>query len=339
MSATSSLAALLTASRSRSGMVMLFAMALVTASAQVPPPPEAAPTTPALTRLLDTREPTPIASGFMYAEGPLWRPDGYLLFADSPRNRIHRWDPKVGLALLREPSGNATALAFDHEGRLLATEHANRRISRTEKDGSVVTLVDRYDGKRLNSPNDMAVSRAGAVFFTDPPYGLANQVEGKELDFQGVYRFDRNGRLLLLVRDMPRPNGIGLSPDERTLYVTDSETAELRAYALAADGTPGRMRVLAQLKPWKSGVVGVADGLTLDVQGRVYVAGPGGVWVFDANGGRLGVIATPEPPAACAFGDPDGRALYITARTRVYKVEMRVAGLTTMRNAERGKRN
>lgn len=308
-----------------------FAAVVATVSGQVPPPPEGAPTTPALRRLLVSPDVQAIVSGFLYAEGPLWRPDGYLLFADSPRNRIHRWDPRVGLAVLREPSDNATALAFDLQGRLLATEHANRRISRTEKDATIVTLVDRYEGKRLNSPNDLVVATTGAVYFTDPPYGLPKQTEGKELDFQGVFRLDPDGRLTLLVRDMPRPNGIGLSPDERTLYVSDSERSELRAFPLAADGSVGPMRVLAELRPWKSGVQGVADGLTLDAQGRLYVTGPGGVWVFDPHGGRLGVIATPEPPAACAFGDADGKGLYITARTRVYKVRTNVAGLWTAR--------
>jgi gluconolactonase len=296
-------------------------------SAQVPPPPEGAPSTPALERLLDDDEVKAAASGFQYAEGPVWRPDGYLLFADSPRSRIHRWDSKSGLAILREPSNKATAIAFDRAGRLLATEHETRRISRTEKDGTIVTLVDRFEGKRLNSPNDLLVSSNGAVYFTDPPYGLPRQGDGKELDFQGVYRLDPDGRLTLLVRDLPRPNGIGLSPDEQTLYVTDTESSELWAFPLGADGTTGAGRVLARLKPWKSGVVSVADGMTLDADGRLYVTGPGGVWVFAPNGGRLGVIATPEPPSACAFGGPDRRTLYITARTRLYSLRMKVPGL------------
>jgi gluconolactonase len=295
--------------------------------AQVPPPPEGTPMTPALERLLEDRQIAAIATGFSYAEGPAWRRDGYLLFADSPRNRIHRLDPRTGqLALYRDPSGIATALAFDREGRLLATEHANRRISRTEPNGTVVTLVDHYQGKRLNSPNDLVVSATGAVFFTDPPYGLPRQVEGKELDFQGVYRLDPDARLTLLVRDMPRPNGIGLSPDGQTLYVSDSERAELKAFPLRTDGTVANARTLANLKPWREGVQGLADGLTVDMQGRVYVAGPGGVWVFDPNGGRLGVIGTPEPPSACTFGGPDGKTLFITARSRVYRIRMKVAG-------------
>jgi gluconolactonase len=290
---------------------------------QVPPPPEGAPTTPALTRLLADREVESVSDGYQYAEGPLWHPDGYLLFADSPRDRLLKWDPATkAVTVFREPSAGATALGFDGEGRLLATEHRNRRISRTEPDGTIVTVVDRFEGKRLNSPNDFTVSRTGTLFFTDPPYGLPRQVEGKELDFQGVYRLDPDGRLRLLVRGMVRPNGIGLSPDERTLYVSDSERRHLRAFGLNDDGTVDEGRVLADMQPWKPGVQGVPDGLVVTGQGHVLVTGPGGVWVFDANGGRLGVIPTPEPPAACTFGDADGKTLYITARTRVYRMRM-----------------
>jgi YD repeat-containing protein len=305
--------------------LVLVAAWVYVASGQVPPPPEGAPSTPALKRLLDQHEVESVAEGYAYAEGPLWHPDGYLLFADSPRDRLLKWDPRTrSVSVFREPSGAATALGFDREGRLLATEHRNRRISRTEPDGSIVTLVDRYEGKRLNSPNDFVVARDGTVFFTDPPYGLPRQVEGKELDFQGVYRLDPDGRLRLLVRDMVRPNGIGLSPDQRTLYVTDTERKHLRAFRLRDDGTVDAGRVLANMQPWKSGVQGVPDGLAVSAEGHVLATGPGGVWVFDANGGRLGVIPTPEPPAACAFGDPDGKMLYITARSRVYRIRMTV---------------
>ena len=294
-------------------------------AAQVPPPPEGAPTTPALKRLLAQRDVDSVADGFAYAEGPLWHPDGYLLFADSPRDRLHKWDPATkALTVFREPSNAATALGFDLQGRLLATEHKNRRISRTEADGSIVTVVDRYEGKRLNSPNDFVVGRDGTLFFTDPPYGLPRQTEGKELDFQGVYRHDSNGRLRLLVRDIVRPNGIGLSPDGRTLYVTDSDRAHLRAFAVRDDETVDEGRVLAQLRPWKAGMQGVPDGLVVSAQGHILVTGPGGVWVFNPRGGRLGIIPTPEPPAACAFGDADGKTLYITARSRMYRMRMTV---------------
>jgi gluconolactonase len=309
------------------GLALVLAMlALVTAAAQVPPPPEGAPTTPALRRLLAQTEVESIADGFLYAEGPLWQPDGFLIFADSPRNRLNRWTPDAGVSVYREPSGNATALAWDRGGRLLATEHQNRRISRTERDGTITTVIDRYQGKRLNSPNDLVVARDGTIYFTDPPYGLPRQTEGKELDFQGVYRLGTDGTLMVLARDMPRPNGIGLSRDGHTLYVTDSERAELRAFPLTATGA-GAPRVLAEIRPWKSGMQGIPDGLALDSAGHIFVTGPGGVWVLDVNGGRLGVIPTPETPAACAFGGGDRKTLYITARTRVYRIRLKVAGL------------
>jgi gluconolactonase len=307
----------------------LLALLLVPAAvgAQVPPPPEGAPTTPALKRLLDQDQVASVADGFQFAVGAFWHRLGFLLFADAPRSRIHRWDPRGGLNVFREPSDNAVAFALDPQGHLLAAEQAERRISRTEDDATTITLVDRFEGKRLNSPNDLIVAADGAVYFTDPPYGLPGQTQGKELDFQGVFRLAPDGHLTVISREMPRPNGIGLSPDGRTLYVTDSERGELRAFTLRNDGSALGSRRLAEINPWKASVHGVADGLALDADGHVYVAGPGGVWVFAENGGRLGVIPTPETPSSCAFGDSDGKSLYITARTRLYKIRMKVAGL------------
>jgi gluconolactonase len=312
------------------GGALLGSACLAMLHAQVPPPPEGAPTTPALERLLDDGEVKALASGFVYADGAAWRRDGSLLFCDSGRNRLQRWEPKAGkAALIREPSGRPSAVAFDRDGNLLVAEQETRRISRTDRQAVVTTVVDRFEGKRLNSPNGLAVTPDGSIYFTDPPYGLPRQTEGKELDFQGVYRVNPDGSVVLLVRDLARPNGIAVAPDLKTLYVTDSETSELFAFTLAADGTAGTRRVLATLSPWKPGVVGAADGITLDETGRVYVAGPGGIWVFAQNGGRLGVIATPEPPSGCAFGGPGGTTLYITARTRLYAMRMKVRGLWT----------
>lgn len=307
---------------------LILAFGLVVASGQVPPPPERAPMTPALERLLARRAVVvPIASGFRSADGPLWHPDGYLLFADPPSNRVHRWHRKTGVTLFREPSAGTVAMALDPDGRILAAEHHTRRISRIEPEEHLVTVVDRFEGRRLNSPNDLVVARDGTIYFTDPPYGLAKGSEGRELPFQGVYRLHPDGRLVLLVRELPRPNGIGLSPDGQTLYLTDSERSELLAVALGPEGSTSEPRVLAPVKPWQPGMQGVPDGLAVSVGGHILVAGPGGVWVFDPNGGRLGVIATPETPSAVAFGGQGRRSLFITARTRVYRVELRVRGL------------
>jgi gluconolactonase len=308
----------------------LLALALAPAAlgAQVPPPPEGAPSTPALVRLLADSQVQAVADGFQFAVGAFWHRLGFLLFADAPRNRIHRWDPRGGLNVFRSPSDNAVAFALDPQGRLLAAEQAERRISRTEEDATTVTLVDRFEGKRLNSPNDLVVASDGTVFFTDPPYGLPGQTQGKELDFQGVFRLAPDGHLTVVSRDMSRPNGIALSPDGRTLYVSDSDRSELRGFTLRDDGSASGSQRLAQIAPWKAGVRGVPDGLALDAEGHIYLAGPGGVWVFDANGGRLGVVPVPETPSSVAFGDADGKTLYITARTRLYKIRMTVAGLS-----------
>jgi YD repeat-containing protein len=297
------------------------------AAAQVPPPTEGAPSTPALQRLLEGRgEVVGVADGFTFTEGPVWHADGYLLFTDIPRDRILRWHPRGGVSVLREPSGRASGLACDASGRLLAAEHEGRRISRTESDERVVTLVDRFGGKRLNSPNDLIVARDGSVYFTDPPYGLPGQSSGKELDFNGLFRVASDGRTTVLARDLGRPNGLAFSPDQKRLYVTDSERGHVRVYAVAGDGTLDAGRVLTEVRPWRPGMQGVPDGLKVDVQGRLYVAGPGGIWILDPSGGRLGVIATPETPSNCTFGDADRKTLYITARTRIYKVRLTVAG-------------
>jgi sugar lactone lactonase YvrE len=264
-----------------------------------------------------------VAGDFGFTEGPVWHADGYLLFTDIPRNRIMKWHPTEGVSVFREPSQQANGLIFDRQGRLVAAEHAARRVSRTEADGRIVTLVDRYDGKRLNSPNDVVEARDGALYFTDPPYGLPQQQEGKELEVNGVYRFvPGGGTLTLLADDFERPNGLAFSPDGRTLYIADTTRQHVRAFDVQTDGTLASGRVFGTMTPWP-GAQGGPDGMKVDAQGRVFVTGAGGVWVFDATGAVLGVIETPEVPANCAFGDADGRTLYITARTSLYRVRLR----------------
>ncbi|WP_396627460.1 SMP-30/gluconolactonase/LRE family protein [Luteitalea sp.] len=257
-----------------------------------------------------------------FTEGPLWMPGGYLLFTDIPRNRIMRWHPTEGLSVHREPSQQANGLLRDREGRLVAAEHAARRVSRTAADGTITTLVDRHEGKRLNSPNDLAQARDGSLYFTDPPYGLPQQKEGKELEVNGVYRLSPSGTLTLLASDFERPNGLGFSPDGKTLYVADTARQHVRAFDVQADGRLTNGRVFGVMTPWP-GAQGGPDGLKVDARGHVFVTGAGGVWVFDAAGRTLGVIETPETPANCAFGDPDGKTLYITARTSVFRIRLR----------------
>jgi gluconolactonase len=267
-----------------------------------------------------------VAGDFAFTEGPVWQREGYLLFTDIPRNRIVKWHPKDGVSVFREPSEQANGLALDAQGRLIACEHKARRVSLTEADGKVITLVDKFEGKRLNSPNDLALARDGSIYFTDPPYGLPQQKEGKELDFNGVYRLNPKGELTVLVKDFERPNGVAFSPNRKTLYVADSTKRHVRAFDVKADGSLANGRVFAELQPWAPNIQGGPDGMKVDVKGNLYVTGPGGVWVFDQQGKRLGVIITPEVPANCAFGDADFKTLYITARTGLYRIRLKFAG-------------
>ncbi len=284
------------------------------------------PAYPLFSRLVPTLE--RLASGFGFTEGPVWRGDD-LLFSDIPNSRTIRYRPLPEggeITTFRHPTGNANGLTLDHDGRLLACEHSGRRVARIDATGRVETLADRYDGKRLNSPNDVVVRSDGSIFFTDPPYGLPHQSEGKELPFNGVYRIDPDGRLHLLVDDFERPNGLAFSPDERTLYVDDSARFHIRAFDVAADGSLTRGRVWAELKP-RDGEAGVPDGMKVDQEGNVYCTGPNGVWIFDPNARFLGRIVLPEVPANLAWGDSDWRTLYLTAQTSLYRLRLRVPGL------------
>ncbi|MGH2461566.1 MAG: SMP-30/gluconolactonase/LRE family protein [Chloroflexota bacterium] len=269
-----------------------------------------------------------LAGGFGFVEGPVWRGTD-LVFSDIPNSRTIRYQPAVTgpeIATFRHPSGNANGLTLDHQGRLLACEHSGRRVSRVDLDGKAETVVDNYEGKRLNSPNDVVVRSDGSIFFTDPPYGLPHLTEGKELPFNGVYRVDVAGQLHLLADDFERPNGLALSPDEQTLYVDDSARYHIRAFDVAPDGSLSRGRVWAELKSGPEDR-GVPDGMKVDQQGNVYCTGPAGIWIFDPNGRFLGRVVTPEIPANLAWGDADWRTLYITAQTSLYRLRLTVPGI------------
>jgi sugar lactone lactonase YvrE len=265
-----------------------------------------------------------VAGGFQFTEGPVWHKDGYLLFSDCHANGIMKWDPSTCAAsLYRAVAGFSNGLTFDKIGRLIAVEYGMHRITRQEKDGSISELVSQYEGKRLNSTNDLAVKSDGSIYFTDPPYGV--KPEDRELDFCAVYRFSPYGKLTLLTRDMEAPNGLAFSPDEKVLYVADSSRrSHIQAFDVRPDGTLANMRLFATLKAKDPGV---PDGLKVDTQGNVWSTGPGGVWVFDKTGKHLGTIKTPEVPANCAWGDADGKALYITARTSVYRIKTNAVGI------------
>jgi gluconolactonase len=264
-----------------------------------------------------------LASGFEFIEGPVWHPQGFLLFSDIPANTIYQWRPNKKSNIFRRPSGNANGNTLDREGRLLTAEHSNRRVSRTEKDGTIVTLASRYEGKRLNSPNDLVVKSDGSIYFTDPTYGI--KPEQKELGFSGVYRLAPDGRLTLLVKDFVAPNGIAFSPDQKKLYVNDSEQNHMRVFDVKPDGTLENGRIFAELKD--ASKQGVPDGMKVDKQGNIYSTGPGGVWVFSPAGNLLGKIEVPETAANLAWGERDSKTLYITASKSLYRIRLKIPGV------------
>jgi gluconolactonase len=277
-----------------------------------------------------------LAGGFQFTEGPLWFPDGHLWFSDVIGNIVRQWSPKGDvIEILRNGGGESSAplgsfigpngMIADRDGAVLLCQHTNRRIVRISRDRQISTLIDKYDGKRLNSPNDLVYRSDGSLYFTDPPYGLLQQDNdpGKELSFNGVYRlFD--GKLQVIIKDLTRPNGLAFSPDEQTLYVANSEPQKLwMRYDVQPDGTVRNGRVFFDVT--SSTEKGLPDGMKLDAQGNLYCAGPGGVWVFSPDGSHLGTIVTPETPANCNWGD-DGKTLYITAETSLYRIRLSVEG-------------
>ena len=258
-----------------------------------------------------------LQGGFGWTEGPVWNREGYLLFSDIPADRIIQWSPDNTIAAFRDPSGDLNGLTYDRDGRLIACEHSGRRISRTETDGTLTVLADRYQGKRLNSPNDVVVKSDGSIYFTDPPYGLGGR--RNELGFYGLYRRASDGTLLLLAKDIGYPNGLVFSPDEKLLYAGElaaRSRLRLRRPAGRDGGKPTAVR--ADRRPrW----------MKVDTRGNLYVAAGDGVRVLDPEGRHMGTIRPLEQPTNCAWGDADGRTLYITARTDLYRVRLTVEGI------------
>jgi gluconolactonase len=273
-----------------------------------------------------------IAAGFLFTEGPLWTGDR-LLFADIPNGRIASWRPLPEgpeLTTFRSPSNLANGLTFDRERRLIACEGGQRRLTRTEAGGRVTVLADTYEGKRINSPNDVVVAADGSIYFSDPFWAQSFpnspvKPTDRELSFAAVFRIAPDGSLSIAADDFEFPNGLGFSPDGKTLYVDDTRRFHVRAYDVRPDGSLANGRLFADMK---SSDPGVPDGMKVDTQGNLYVTGPGGVWVFAPSGEPLGRIVTPEVPANVAFGDADWRSLYVTARTSVFRVRLNVAGVS-----------
>lgn len=286
-----------------------------------------------------------LGEGFIWSEGPAWvSEENYLLFTDVPGNTLYKWTEKEGVSVFLKPSGfagednsflregGANGLSLDNEGHLILCDSGNRALASLDLSTMTKTvLVDRYQGKRFNSPNDVAIHNSGDMYFTDPPYGLKglNDSPHKELDFNGVYRLSRDGDLALLTDNFTFPNGIALSPDEKTLYITQSDPEKpiLMAFDLMEDGGIANGRILFDFSTLaKQGKPGLPDGMAIDVHGNLFVTGPGGVHVLSPDGVLLGTIATGKAIANCAFGN-DGSVLYLTSDMMLCRVQMKTRGM------------
>jgi gluconolactonase len=281
-----------------------------------------------------------LAGNFKFTEGPVWIHAGYLLFSDIPANAIMKWTPAGEVSVFLKPSGftgtgapegalvGSNGLTLDHQGRLIICQHGDRQVVRREKNGSLSVLAAKYEGKRLNSPNDVVVKKDGSIWFTDPPYGLPKQDDdpAKELKFSGVYRL-AGGKLRLVYQDLARPNGIAFSPDEKVLYVGNSDQAKKiwMRFDVKTDGSISGGKLFYDVT--SETAPGVPDGMKVDTKGNLYCTGPGGIWVFSAEGKHLGNIDPPEVPANLAWGDADGKTMYITARTGLYRIRLNIAGV------------
>jgi gluconolactonase len=330
----------------------LFAILLFVAGCSQPPSspaPEkavAAPTIGSIVRLdpaFDALVPRDaqiekVAGGFTFTEGPLWRSSKAVWFSDVVGNVVRQWSSDGNVTVILQPGGydgnslpaggyiGPNGMTADSDGAILLCQHGNRRIVRIGPDMKVTTVVDRFEGKKLNSPNDLVFRSDGSLYFTDPPYGLPKGDDDptKELKVNGVYRLS-GGKLQLLIQDLTRPNGIAFSPDEKTLYVANSDEKKRlwMRYDVAVDGSVSNGRVFADVSAETE--QGVPDGMKVDSLGNVYGSGPGGLWVLSPEGKHLGTLKFPEQPANCGWGD-NGKSLYVTAVTSLYRVKLAVAG-------------
>lgn len=318
---------------------LLLSLAAITAFAAEPVPEfkgSIERLDPALDALLATDAKIEVlASGFNWSEGPVWK-DGGIVFSDVPENTVFGWkEGEKAASVVLKPSGSlngkdgqgSNGLAVDAQGRLVLCQHGERRVARLEKDGSFTALADRFEGKRFNSPNDLVIAKSGIVYFTDPPYGLKKGTDQPELDFHGIFAVDASGKVSLIDKTVRFPNGIALSPDEKTLYVAVSDPQDTRviAYDLATPGAASRVVFNAQsLKsPQRKGG---CDGMKVDAQGNIWTTGPGGVLILDKNGKHLGSILTGQATANCAWGGEDRATLYITADMFLLRVKTKTRG-------------
>ncbi|HKY07019.1 MAG TPA: SMP-30/gluconolactonase/LRE family protein [Candidatus Binatia bacterium] len=283
-----------------------------------------------------------IVSGRRWVEGPVWnRRESYLLFSDVPANSVIKWQRGKGTSLFLKPSGyggkarfdgaepGSNGLTFDDDGRLILAQHGNRRIARLEKNGRQTTLVDRFEGKRINSPNDVVVRSNGDLYFTDPPFGLPKSFDDprKETPFQGVYRYSRDGKLTLLSKDIKAPDGIAFSPDEKKLYISNADpmNAVWMVYDVKTDGMIDNGRILFDATAWTRSKPGVPDGMKVDRAGNIFGAGPGGIHVISPEGKHLGSIETGAPTGNVAWGE-DGSSLFIASNSNIFRLKLTTRG-------------
>jgi gluconolactonase len=271
-----------------------------------------------------------LATGFVFTEGPVWRrEEGALHFSDIPASRRHRWHPAEGASVLRDPNDMGNGMTLDTAGNLLVCQHATSTLVCERPGGGREIVASHWDGRELNSPNDVVVRSDGTIYFSDPSYGRISPVYGvpreQELAFQGVYRVDADGVLHLELDDLEMPNGLCFSPDESLLYVNDTVRAHIRVFAVAADGALADGRIFAE--EIGAGAEGEeVDGMKCDEHGNVYVTGPGGIWVFALDGTELGRIDVPETVGNLAWGGEDGLTLFVCGSTSLYALRMQVRG-------------
>jgi gluconolactonase len=290
---------------------------------------------PAFLELVDEdAELEQLGTGFTFTEGPIWNPAGYLLFSDMPGDVRRRWDPDSGVSEVANPSNKGNGMTLDHDGRLIVCEHVTSSVVRMDPDGKGggrEVLATHYEGRELNSPNDVVVKSDGAIYFTDPTYGRMPGFgieRDQDLDFQGVYRIaPGGGDPQLLVDDFDQPNGLCFSTDESLLYVNDTTRAHIRVFDVAGDGTLDNGRVLADgIGSGDLAIGDLVDGMKLDERGNIWVTGPGGVCVFDADGQHIGTVEVPENVGNVNWGGPDWDQLFIPATTSVYRIQCKVSG-------------
>jgi gluconolactonase len=269
-----------------------------------------------------------LATGFDFTEGPVWnRAENHLIFSDMPGNIMRKWTPDGGIQDFRQPSNMANGNCYDRQGRLVTCEHATSRVTRTEPDGSITVMATHYDGKELNSPNDIIVKSDGSIYFTDPSFGRKEYYgvpRDTELDFRGVYRLDaESGDLILLASDFDQPNGLCFSADESLLFVNDTMKNHIRVFDVNAAGSVSNSRVWAEVTGDREGV---PDGMKIDSQGNLCTTGPGGIHYFAPDATSLGIIYMPEGVANFTWGEDDLRSMFVTASSSLYRVRLIVPG-------------